>query len=99
MDGALGASFAQPLVPALPCPADELLAAGEAGTFDVAVVDADRENCAAYYERCLELLRPGGVLALLGVSGGGAGPGVDTPTAASQSRGCPTVREIGAPPT
>lgn len=50
---------------------DELLAAGEAGTFDVAVVDADRENCAAYYERCLELLRPGGVLALLGVLGRG----------------------------
>lgn len=46
---------------------DELLAAGEAGTFDVAVVDADKENCAAYYERCLQLLRPGGVLAVLSV--------------------------------
>lgn len=46
---------------------DELLAAGEAGTFDVAVVDADKENCAAYYERCLQLLRPGGVLAILRV--------------------------------
>ncbi|XP_017727388.1 PREDICTED: catechol O-methyltransferase domain-containing protein 1 isoform X1 [Rhinopithecus bieti] len=44
---------------------DELLAAGEAGTFDVAVVDADKENCAAYYERCLQLLRPGGILAVL----------------------------------
>ncbi|XP_050998847.1 catechol O-methyltransferase domain-containing protein 1 [Acomys russatus] len=43
---------------------DELLAAGEAGTFDIAVVDADKENCAAYYERCLKLLRPGGVLAV-----------------------------------
>lgn len=46
---------------------DELLAAGEAGTFDVAVVDADKENCTAYYERCLQLLRPGGVLAVLRV--------------------------------
>ncbi|ELW47566.1 Catechol O-methyltransferase domain-containing protein 1 [Tupaia chinensis] len=46
---------------------DELLAAGEAGTFDVAVVDADKENCAAYYEQCLQLLRPGGVLAVLSV--------------------------------
>ncbi|XP_055209347.1 catechol O-methyltransferase domain-containing protein 1 isoform X2 [Gorilla gorilla gorilla] len=44
---------------------DELLAAGEAGTFDVAVVDADKENCSAYYERCLQLLRPGGILAVL----------------------------------
>nr|XP_004658020.2 catechol O-methyltransferase domain-containing protein 1 [Jaculus jaculus] len=46
---------------------DELLAAGEAGTFDVTVVDADKENCTAYYERCLQLLRPGGVLAILRV--------------------------------
>lgn len=69
--GKLCSAACAPPCPALPCPADELLAAGEAGTFDVAVVDADRENCAAYYERCLELLRPGGVLALLGVSGGG----------------------------
>ncbi|XP_076980947.1 catechol O-methyltransferase domain-containing protein 1 isoform X2 [Tamandua tetradactyla] len=46
---------------------DELLAGGEAGTFDMAVVDADKENCAAYYERCLQLLRSGGVLAILSV--------------------------------
>ncbi|XP_023365405.1 catechol O-methyltransferase domain-containing protein 1 isoform X1 [Otolemur garnettii] len=46
---------------------DELLAAGEAGTFDVAVVDADKKNCTAYYERCLQLLRPGGVLAVVSV--------------------------------
>ncbi|XP_036911885.1 catechol O-methyltransferase domain-containing protein 1 isoform X1 [Sturnira hondurensis] len=46
---------------------DELLDAGEAGTFDMAVVDADKENCTAYYERCLRLLRPGGVLAVLSV--------------------------------
>lgn len=46
---------------------DELMDAGEAGTFDMAVVDADKENCAAYYERCLQLLRPGGILAVLRV--------------------------------
>lgn len=33
----------------------------------MAVVDADKENCTAYYERCLQLLRPGGVLAVLSV--------------------------------
>nr|KAF6424687.1 catechol-O-methyltransferase domain containing 1 [Molossus molossus] len=46
---------------------DELMDAGEAGTFDMAVVDADKENCAVYYERCLQLLRPGGILAVLRV--------------------------------
>nr|XP_012611018.1 catechol O-methyltransferase domain-containing protein 1 isoform X4 [Microcebus murinus] len=56
----------QPHLP-LPPPQDELLAAGEAGTFDVAVVDADKENCTAYYERCLQLLRSGGVLAVVSV--------------------------------
>ncbi|XP_019601339.1 catechol O-methyltransferase domain-containing protein 1 isoform X1 [Rhinolophus sinicus] len=60
----------QPRLP-LPPPQDELLAAGEAGTFDVAVVDADKENCTAYYERCLQLLRSGGVLAILSVLWGG----------------------------
>lgn len=58
----------QPHLP-LPLPLqDELMDAGEAGTFDMAVVDADKENCAAYYERCLQLLRPGGILAVLRVS-------------------------------
>lgn len=33
----------------------------------MAVVDADKENCTAYYERCLQLLRPGGILAILSV--------------------------------
>ncbi|XP_016015740.1 catechol O-methyltransferase domain-containing protein 1 isoform X1 [Rousettus aegyptiacus] len=71
----LGASgrrgfWTQPHLP-LPSPQDELLAAGEAGTFDVAVMDADKDNCTAYYERCLQLLRPGGVLAVLSVLWGG----------------------------
>ncbi|XP_057591958.1 catechol O-methyltransferase domain-containing protein 1 isoform X2 [Hippopotamus amphibius kiboko] len=58
---------------------DELLAAGEAGTFDVAVVDADKENCTAYYERCLQLLRPGGVLAVLSLYHTASGISVPQP--------------------
>jgi predicted O-methyltransferase YrrM len=39
-----------------------LLAAGEAGSYDFAFLDADKENYPRYYELLLELLRPGGLL-------------------------------------
>jgi caffeoyl-CoA O-methyltransferase len=43
---------------------DALLAAGGAGGFDMAFIDADKENYAAYYERALRLVRPGGLIAI-----------------------------------
>src|SRR5690242_19954731 len=40
---------------------DALLAQGGHGTFDMAFIDADKENLLAYYERCHALLRMGGL--------------------------------------
>lgn len=43
---------------------DELLATAAQGTFDFAFVDADKPNYGAYHEKLLELLRPGGLIAV-----------------------------------
>lgn len=42
-------------------PALETLASLE-GPFDMVFIDADKSNYSNYYERCIELLRPGGLL-------------------------------------
>jgi predicted O-methyltransferase YrrM len=39
-----------------------LLAAGEAGSYDFAFLDADKENYLRYYGLALELVRPGGLI-------------------------------------
>ena len=56
---------------------DALLAEGQKGSFDLAFIDADKENYIAYYERLLELLRPGGLIVVDNVLWGG---GVVDPT-------------------
>jgi caffeoyl-CoA O-methyltransferase len=42
---------------------DARIAAGHAGQYDFAFIDADKSNYANYYERCLTLVRTGGLIA------------------------------------
>jgi len=58
---------------------DQLLSAGEAATFDLAFIDADKANYAGYYEAAVRLVRPGGLIAIDNVlwSGRVADPEVD----------------------
>jgi len=51
---------------------DGLLGDGEEGRFDLAFIDADKTNYLAYYERCVALLRPGGLVMLDNTLWGGA---------------------------
>ena len=41
---------------------DAMISQGESGTFDFAFIDADKGNYPNYYDRCLRLLRSGGLL-------------------------------------
>ncbi len=51
---------------------DRLLAQGLESQLDLAFIDADKQNYDAYYERCLRLLRSGGLLLVDNVLWGGS---------------------------
>jgi caffeoyl-CoA O-methyltransferase len=42
---------------------DGLIAAGQSGSFDFAFIDADKRNYSNYFDRALQLVRPGGLIA------------------------------------
>jgi caffeoyl-CoA O-methyltransferase len=66
---------------------DARLAAGDANTFDFAFIDADKPAYDDYYERCLRLVRAGGLIAIDNVlwSGSVARPAKTDDTAALQA--------------
>jgi predicted O-methyltransferase YrrM len=51
---------------------DGLIAGNETDSFDFAFIDADKQNLRNYYERCLQLIRPGGLVAVDNVLWGGS---------------------------
>jgi predicted O-methyltransferase YrrM len=65
---------------------DARFAANEAGAYDFAFIDADKVSYDGYYERCLQLVRAGGLIAIDNTlwSGRVAAPAQDEDTAALQ---------------
>ena len=66
---------------------DARLAAGEAGAYDFAFVDADKTHYDGYYERCLRLVRTGGLIVFDNMlwNGAVARPASDADTLALQA--------------
>ncbi|WP_373796131.1 class I SAM-dependent methyltransferase [Neisseria dentiae] len=50
---------------------DDLIAGGRSGTYDIALIDADKPPTPQYFERCLQLVRSGGIIAIDNVLLGG----------------------------
>ncbi len=59
---------------------DAMIAAGETGAYDFAFIDADKPGYPDYFDRCLTLMRIGGVIAVdnIFMGGGVADPDADS---------------------
>jgi caffeoyl-CoA O-methyltransferase len=72
-----------------------LIRDGQAGTFDFAFIDADKEGTVTYYELCLQLVRKGGVIAIDNALAGGrvANPRTRDPDARAMRAMCLKIRD------
>ncbi|RFP54980.1 MAG: SAM-dependent methyltransferase [Limnothrix sp. CACIAM 69d] len=70
---------------------DQLLADGQTDRFDFAFIDADKKNYPNYLDRCLALVRPGGLIAIDNVLWAGR---VADPT--NQENNTEAIREFNA---
>lgn len=68
---------------------DRFLAEGQTNTFDFAFIDADKSNYDGYYERALQLVRVGGLIAIDNVLWGG-----DVADPEVQDRRTQKIREL-----
>jgi caffeoyl-CoA O-methyltransferase len=68
---------------------DALLESGADESFDFCFIDADKENYVSYYDKCLRLIRHGGVIAVDNALWGGA-----VASAAEDDEETRTIREL-----
>lgn len=73
---------------------DQMIDEGRVGTFDLAFVDADKDAYESYFERCLVLLRDGGVMVFDNVLFGGAVAGGDEQRPHDEPTGPQFLREL-----
>ncbi len=69
-EGGLESKIKLHLAPAIET-MEQLLKDGQKGAFDFVFIDADKENYENYYEKSLELIRAGGIIAIDNVLWGG----------------------------
>ena len=69
----------------------DMLDNGEDNSYDFAFIDADKDSYDIYYEQCLELIRPGGVITIDNIFMGG-----DVPDPTVKEETIQTVRRLSS---